>query len=58
MELKLKMTTDECVDCKYAIIIDENKARVKVECSRREKTYCWGQFVPCEDYIKKENNDD
>ena len=52
------MTTDECVNCKYAIINEENKARVTVECSRREKTYLWGQYVPCEDYIEKENYDD
>lgn len=52
------MTTDECANCRYAIINEENKARVTVECSRREKTYLWGQYVPCEDYIEKENYDD
>ncbi|MFG6322642.1 MAG: hypothetical protein K1W41_14525 [Lachnospiraceae bacterium] len=46
--------TSECEQCIHSVINEENKARVKVYCSVKDKTYFWGQCIPC-DYkeIKK-----
>lgn len=49
------MTTDECETCKYVIINEENKARIKVTCTLKNKTYNWGQYIPCNEYRKKGN---
>lgn len=51
MSMKM-INTSECESCKYSTIDDTNKSRVKVHCSLREKTYYYGQCIPCED---KEN---
>ena len=45
--------TSECETCAYGIINDENKARVKVYCSDKEKEYYFGTCIPCDNYIKK-----
>lgn len=45
--------TSKCETCEYGSIDDTNKARIKVYCSSRDKTYCYGQCIPCEDYKKK-----
>lgn len=39
--------TSECEDCKYGTVDDSNKARVKVYCSIKEKSYYYGQCIPC-----------
>ena len=46
--------TSECEQCIHSAINEEDKARVKVYCSVKDKTYFWGQCIPC-DYkeIKK-----
>ena len=46
--------TSECEECMNSVINDEDKAKVKVYCSVKDKTYYWGQCIPC-DYkeIKK-----
>lgn len=41
--------TNECEKCKHGIIDDRNKAIVKVYCNARDKTYYYGQCIPCED---------
>ena len=43
----------DCELCQYGTIDDTNKARIKVHCAARDKTYCYGQYIPCEDYKKK-----
>ena len=48
--------TSECENCKYGIINDENKARVKVLCTYREKEYYYGACIPCDDYAKKKED--
>lgn len=45
--------TSECETCQYGIINDENKARVKVYCTRKQKEYYYGACVPCDDHTKK-----
>lgn len=48
------ISTATCDKCVYGYIDDENKARVKVICNKREKTYYYGQHIPsCEDRQKK-----
>ena len=49
--------TSECEQCIHSVINEENKARVKVYCSVKDKTYFWGQCIPCEDKKRKESND-
>lgn len=44
--------TSECETCRYGSIDDSDKARIKVTCSYKNKTYFYGQCVPC-DYHEK-----
>lgn len=44
--------TSECEECIHSTINDTNKARVKIHCKVKDKTYYWGQCIPC-DYKKK-----
>lgn len=44
--------TSECEQCIHSIINEEDKARVKIYYKQKDKTYYWGQCIPC-DY--KEN---
>lgn len=47
--------TSECEQCIHSTINEENRARVTVYCKVKDKTYYWGQCIPC-DYkeIKKD----
>lgn len=45
--------TSECEECIYGIIDDTNKARIKVKFSDKDKEYYYGQYIPCENKIKK-----
>lgn len=47
--------TSECEYCIHSVINEEDKARVKIYCKMKNKTYYYGQCIPC-DYkeIKKE----
>lgn len=47
------INTSECESCIYSKINDTNKARVTVHCTYRDKTYYYGQRIPCEDKEKK-----
>lgn len=53
--------TSECEQCIHSIINDVDKSRVKIYCNMRDKTYYWGQCVPCDykekEMINNENND-
>ena len=46
--------SNKCETCKFGIVNDENKARIKVYCSQKEKEYYWGQCITCDNYT--ENN--
>ena len=48
----------KCENCQYSDIDDTNKAMIIVHCRARDKNYYWGQCIPCEDYRKKENEED
>lgn len=44
--------TSECEQCIHSIINEEDKAKVTVYCRVKDKTYFWGQCIPC-DHQKK-----
>lgn len=53
--------TSECENCTYSIINDMDRSKVKVYCKIKDKTYYYGQCIPCEykeikDNIKKNMN--
>ena len=48
------ITTDECKECVYGEMIEESKKRIKVHCTYRDRTYFYGQRIPCEDKKRKE----
>lgn len=52
------INTSKCKDCRYGTINDENRARVKVICSFKEKEYYYGQCVPCEYFEKRYMNEE
>lgn len=52
------INTSKCLECRYGILNDSNKARVKVYCIEKDKHYYYGQCVPCENFTKKENLDE
>ena len=45
--------TSQCEKCIYGTLDETNKARIKVHCAARDKTYCYGQCIPCDDYKKR-----
>lgn len=45
--------TSQCESCEFGFIDEINKARIKVYCSVKDKTYCYGQCIPCSYYINK-----
>ena len=45
--------TSQCESCTYGTIDDTNKARIKVYCEVKDKTYCYGQCIPCDNYNRK-----
>jgi len=51
------ITGQQCENCIYSDINDDDKSRIRVYCGARDRSYWWGQCVPCEDYRKKEDND-
>ena len=48
--------TSECEKCINSTIDEEDKARVMVYCKDKDKTYYWGQCIPCENQTKKRRN--
>ena len=46
------ITTDECEHCRYGTVIEEDKAHIKVYCVKKDRTYYYGQCVPCDDKSK------
>lgn len=52
---RLICSGDECVICTHCSNIDDNnKAKVKIYCSSKEKWYWYGQYVNCNDFKKKD----
>lgn len=40
--------TSECEKCIHSIIDETNKAKIKIYCDIKDKTYYFGQCIPCE----------
>lgn len=40
--------TSECEDCSHSKIDETDKAKIKVYCDIKNKTYYFGQCIPCE----------
>lgn len=49
--------TSECEECFYGLI-EENKGKVKVYCSDKDKTYWYGQCIPCDNKQKRRNDNE
>ncbi len=48
----------DCENCVHGIIDDKNVARIKVYCDAKEKSFWFGQCIPCDDKKKKKGNAD
>lgn len=48
--------TSECEQCIHSTINEEDRARVKVYCKVKDRTYYWGTCIPC-DYKEKKKDD-
>ncbi len=46
--------SSDCESCKFAQIDESNKARVKIVCTLKNKTYYYGQHIECDCHEKKE----
>ena len=44
---------EECKDCIQSTIDDTDKSKILVYCGAKDKTYYYGQYIPCELKIKK-----
>lgn len=40
--------TSECEQCIHSVINEEDKAKVKIHCRIKDRTYYWGQCIQCE----------
>ncbi len=40
--------TSECEKCIHSSIDETNKGRIKLYCRIKDKTYYWGQCIPCD----------
>jgi len=45
--------TSECEKCAHSTINNENKARITVYCKAKDKTYSYGQCIPCDQKRKE-----
>lgn len=45
--------TSECEYCKYGKLDETDKANIKVHCAARNKTYSYGQRIPCDDKSRR-----
>lgn len=45
--------TSECEQCIHSAVDETDKAKVKIYCSAKNKTYYWGQCIPCDSKDKR-----
>lgn len=48
----------DCEDCECATLDESNKAKIMVYCRTKDKWYIYGTCIPCDDKVKKKDNDD
>lgn len=44
----------DCEKCMHCSIDDSIKSKILVNCAARDKSYIWGQCIPCEDRKTKQ----
>jgi hypothetical protein len=49
------IAAEDCESCIHSTINDNDKARVTIYCKVKDKSYIWGQCIPC-DYKEKKRN--
>ena len=49
--------TSECEQCIHSTINEADKSKVKVYCNLKDKTYYWGQCIPCDYREIRKNNE-
>ena len=49
------INSTECTTCKNGLLDDSNKARIKVYCKLKDKTYYYGQYIQCDNKEKKKD---
>ena len=47
---------EECVYCELTMRRQNGKKMLMVHCNKRDKEYCYGQRIECEDKEKKSGN--
>ena len=50
------INTSDCEGCQHGTLI-KVKNILKVQCSDKDKTYYYGQYVPCDNYTKRKKDD-
>ena len=45
--------TSECPECIHCTLDNSKKSKVLVQCGARNKTYIYGQNVPCDDKVRR-----
>lgn len=48
-EIKVIICGRDCEDCKYSVIDDSDRAKIKVYCSRKDKSFYYGQCIQCDE---------
>ena len=46
----------DCEDCRYSTFNEDNKAKIMIYCSMKDKWYIYGQCIPCD--FKERTNDE
>lgn len=49
------ITTDECENCKFGTVIETSKSDIKVFCAIKDKTYYYGQCIPCNNKVEEKD---
>lgn len=39
----------DCEGCMHGTVDDSSKSKTMINCAARNKSYIWGQSIPCED---------
>lgn len=47
----------DCENCAYGSIDESDKARLMVYCQYKDKTYYYGQCIPCDSKTKRIKDD-
>lgn len=54
-EIMDMIITSECEQCTHSTLDESDKSKLKIYCQIKDKTYYWGQCIPC-DYKEPRKN--